>query len=151
MTLLKTHLLSDFCNLNIGRWTTLRTSYCISSSLMYIYKSNIYINTSLHEFHNTKRKEFYIDRKNNISTNLTYLSYKPDSSQDISNNEFQKLSSWSHFVNKANHISYSYKINNLLIYEKCFLINPNVRLHVNTVYKKNKCICVSFSSDIKKV
>nr|YP_009315531.1 Hypothetical protein ycf58 [Liagora brachyclada]SCW24189.1 Hypothetical protein ycf58 [Liagora brachyclada] len=142
--------LRNFLQLNLGHWLSLRTSYIMSRNLMHVHKSNIILNSHSQGFYNQSINELYVYRQqnNNKTTEISYLMSKTSS---ILSHQLQNINNWTSFLNKSNHISYAYRINNLLVFEQSWLVNPNLRLNINTVYKRGKCICVSFSSDIKIV
>nr|YP_009315124.1 Hypothetical protein ycf58 [Titanophycus setchellii]SCW23579.1 Hypothetical protein ycf58 [Titanophycus setchellii] len=138
-----------FAKLNLGNWVTLRTSYFPYNRGMDIHKSRIKISNYHQELYFSNRLQLNICRKNNIHQKTTQLSYCINMYNHTSNVDIESLENWMFCFNKANHISYKYNKNNLLIYEKSWFVNPNLRLNIDMIYKKDKCVGVSFSSDIK--
>nr|YP_009315735.1 Hypothetical protein ycf58 [Trichogloeopsis pedicellata]SCW24393.1 Hypothetical protein ycf58 [Trichogloeopsis pedicellata] len=148
---MKTLSLLDASQLHSGQWTTLRTSYLLTNKFINVYKSNIQLNPdNLCNQLDISLQDYIYVNKEDLGSNITSISYATNKTNNALHNQEQKLYKWLGFVNKSNHIVYVYCINQLTIYEKCVFINPNLRIHINTIYKHNKCVCVSFSSDIKK-
>nr|YP_009312872.1 Hypothetical protein ycf58 [Helminthora furcellata]SCW21126.1 Hypothetical protein ycf58 [Helminthora furcellata]SCW23986.1 Hypothetical protein ycf58 [Helminthora furcellata] len=147
---MSTKISLDLAKLNSGKWVTLRTSYFINSNIMDIHRSTINldnIDSNIHSFHN---QQIYILR-NNTDINITNVSYSLTKPKDILDIQLQSLDNWSNFNNKSNHTSFFYTIDNLELSGKSWFVNPNLRINIDRIYKNNKCICVSFSSDIKIV
>nr|YP_009313487.1 Hypothetical protein ycf58 [Galaxaura rugosa]SCW21741.1 Hypothetical protein ycf58 [Galaxaura rugosa] len=70
---------------------------------------------------------------------------------DIANNHLLNLqnSKILYKINQDRHLSIEYNYGDLNIVEKIWLVNSNVRLSISMIQKRNKCIFISFSSDIK--
>ena len=143
-------LLRNFLQLNLGYWLTLRTSYFTAKNIIHLHKSNILFKTHKNGLYNCSFNQLYINRKK-IDKKTTSISYSTNKSISTLDQRFQKIYDWTSFLNKSNHISYVYHIKNFVVFEQSWLVNSNLRLSINTVYKRGKCICVSFSSDIKIV
>nr|YP_009313691.1 Hypothetical protein ycf58 [Helminthocladia australis]SCW21945.1 Hypothetical protein ycf58 [Helminthocladia australis] len=143
-------LCPDFLKLNMGQWMTLRTVYLPDNTFMCVHKANINLLNNNDQIYFSKNSNIYIKR-DIINTKITNLLYALEKHPQESENTYQKLSNVFSFANKLNHMSTIYQINHLTITEKCWLVNPNLRLHISTIYKNNKCLGVSFCSAIKIV
>ncbi len=142
------YLLLYFFKLNLGNWVTLRTSYFLHNNKMHVHKSNIFI--PKYNKHTSALHQPQLDiYRTNISQKTTQLSYWLNTNISSYTYKIDSLCNWIGFLNKASHISYMYRSKDLVIYEKSWFVNSNLRLNIDTIYKKGKCVSVSFSSDIK--
>nr|YP_009314714.1 Hypothetical protein ycf58 [Neoizziella asiatica]SCW23169.1 Hypothetical protein ycf58 [Neoizziella asiatica] len=139
-----------FLKLNLGNWVTLRTSYFLHNYKMHVHKSKICISNYDHKISSFCQPKLDIYRSN-INQNITQMSYFLVNKTFADTYKKNSLDHWMGFLNKASHISYMYNAGDLVIYEKSWFVNSNLRLNIDTIYKKGKCVCVSFSSDIKIV
>nr|YP_009315328.1 Hypothetical protein ycf58 [Yamadaella caenomyce]SCW23783.1 Hypothetical protein ycf58 [Yamadaella caenomyce] len=141
--------ISNLLNLNQGYWIELRTNYCPFNSSMSIHKSSANISVIQQDYTPLRNIILSICRK---SIDKTTISYRLGS--NVKDSEClveQLLADYSLYFNKTNHIISTYKVNSLTVIDKTWLVNSNVRLSMTTIYKSNKCVCVSFGTDIRSV
>nr|YP_009314098.1 Hypothetical protein ycf58 [Izziella formosana]SCW22352.1 Hypothetical protein ycf58 [Izziella formosana] len=143
-------LLKDFLQLNLGQWLTLRTSYFPARNRIHTHRSNALLKIYRQSLYNQGLDSACIYRKN-IEAQTTDVYCGINQSNISSTYYLQQINNWISFLNKANHISHVYKTNKLTVFEQSWLVNPNLRLNINTIYKQDRCVCISFSSDIKIV
>nr|YP_009313075.1 Hypothetical protein ycf58 [Dermonema virens]SCW21329.1 Hypothetical protein ycf58 [Dermonema virens] len=145
-------LINDFLNINFGKWMTLRTTQCNNNQYMFVDKNKIHLMNSVHEEQYKNVEDIYIKQfMESESIDATKVLYTSNNSSELLVSDSQQLSNIFSFSNKINHISVTFKLNSLVVTETAWLISPTVRLQVTSIYKKNKCLSVSFCSAIKIV
>lgn len=144
-----------FLEMNIGKWMTQRTTYTIKQSLIYLHQSEITIKNDpnisrLNNLPNIDPKNIIssYNIQNNIDKEVIYLL------QDLHQHYFKNLTDKTrnieyHHMNKSNHICIKTISGHLNSIEKLWLVNPNLRLGTSIIKKYNRCIAITFSSDIR--
>jgi hypothetical protein len=129
----------NFLEMNLGRWITQRTIYLIKENSIQIHKS-----------------EIVVQKKTNIGTAEEYFSYlsKPIEFDELSQKKIKvfhpnNIISLLKYMNAFNHLSINNTFGDLNSIEKLWLVNPNLRLGISIIKKYDKCVGISFSSDIK--
>nr|YP_010873159.1 hypothetical protein ycf58 [Nemalion vermiculare]WGV34415.1 hypothetical protein ycf58 [Nemalion vermiculare] len=146
--------INTFLQANSGRWLTSRTVYMAQSKKIYRQQSELgVISRKVSNYKRSLRikttSSITHDRINDKLTNISYFlgNNKSNISPEIIN--IQEIYNLFSFLNKRNHLSTIYQVNNLTVFDKLWLVNPNLRLNVSLIYKSNTCISIAFSSDIK--
>nr|YP_009314920.1 Hypothetical protein ycf58 [Scinaia undulata]SCW23375.1 Hypothetical protein ycf58 [Scinaia undulata] len=145
----------QFFKSNIGTWKTLRTVYDPTGSKLYADKStvNIQIDKELLDDSKDLDKKYRLMIQNIISSTAKILSNQSGKNQIILQNcETNTIYSCNDLFwhcNTPDHLSVYYQCADLHIQEQIWLVNSNLRLSISTIQKHNRCLCVSFNSDIK--
>nr|SCW22966.1 Hypothetical protein ycf58 [Nemalion sp. H.1444] len=146
--------INTFLQVNSGQWLTSRTIYMPQSEEIYWQQSELRIRSS-----KTPKGTRNLERKirlsvihNLVSNRCTDISYFLDHNEYnilTDNIHVQKLYNAFSFLNKKNHLSSIYQVNDLTVFDKLWLVNPNLRLNISVIHKNDVCISIAFSSDIK--
>jgi len=142
----------NFLDTSIGKWMNQRTTYVTEQDLLVLHQSETIINnTAAIDDLNRKNmpgiKRIY-QIKSNTDTEVI------DILKDINENykkklEHKTINILSHYTNSKNHLSLKTNIGSLTNIEKVWFVNPNLRLGMSFIKKGNKCVAITFSSDIK--
>nr|YP_009739154.1 chromophore lyase CpcS/CpeS-like protein [Palmaria decipiens]QIC19593.1 chromophore lyase CpcS/CpeS-like protein [Palmaria decipiens] len=147
---------NKFIDINHGQWMTQKTVLITHSKVMGIHKSKISVNKVLSQLTTQVKEKLVSDTHEIVDMNtLTHAhflkAYKDLGSEivrtvNLKDNDMIKLNSYS---NTLNHISVEHQQGALRALEKLWLVNPNLRLGITLIEKKNKCVAICFSSDIR--
>nr|UEQ12118.1 phycobiliprotein lyase [Batrachospermum sp.] len=143
--------ISNFFTLNKGQWVVQRTLYNIKDENIYNHQYEITINypTNSH----IPKLELFVNRS--IKKDISILAMKKRQEQFNKGSMkkfFNEKTIGYNFIlysNSVNYISLVNKIGILTIFERIWFVNPNLRLSISLIKKKNKYLLTSFTSEIK--
>jgi CpeS-like protein len=153
--------ISNFFTLNQGQWVVQRTLYNIKDENIYSHQYKITINDPMNS-HILKEKkklqsisELELFVNHSIKKNISIITI------DKRQEKFNKgnIKKFLHentieynfilYSNSVNYISLVNRIGLLTIFERIWFVNPNLRLSISLIRKKNKYLLTSFTSEIK--
>nr|YP_010988327.1 Chromophore lyase [Rhodochorton tenue]WOK79523.1 Chromophore lyase [Rhodochorton tenue] len=148
-------LFCDFLEKNTGTWVTQRTIYLVKEDKTRVHKSRILIGS------NTQTGAINPEGEEGISYYVQDMTSKHSKSALKSTSGYgenmdnamklirQISSEIIIYMNKLNYASVLHSAGRLSSSEKIWLINPNLRMSFSIIKKSNRCVAISFSSDIR--
>jgi hypothetical protein len=153
--------ISNFFTLNKGQWVVQRTLYNIKDENIYNHQYDIKINypTNSHilrkeeKLQHLPKLELFVNHS--ITKDISILPIEKRQ-EKFSKGNIKKILhentikyNFILYSNSVNYISLVNKIGSLTIFERIWFVNPNLRLSISLIKKKNKYLLTSFTSEIK--
>jgi CpeS-like protein len=153
--------ISNFFTLNKGQWVVQRTLYNIKDENIYNHQYEITIDYPMNShIYKEKKKlqripelELFVNHSSKKNINLLIIDKIQEKCNKSNIKKFlhEKTIQYNFilYCNSVNYISLVNRIGLLTIFERIWFVNPNLRLSISLIKKKNKYLLTSFTSEIK--